>query len=167
MKEFRAAEREASQNRRGLWGPRTQSASQKRPCRRWFPRSVIVERQARDDPTPRRSKGPVLVEAGVRIAIIEDCGYGIQRPDTQLRIRALSAGIFAYLAVFRVVAFISKALLTPTSSEVARSSATCLSPPPIRSKTAASAWTQAGSGRRPGVRRATGRGRCTCAKDDR
>jgi len=41
MKEFRAAEREASQKRRGLWVSRMQSASQKRPCCRRFPLWVM------------------------------------------------------------------------------------------------------------------------------
>ena len=38
----------------------------------------------------------------------------LQRPYTQLRIRAFCPGIFAFLAVFRVVVFLATATLAST-----------------------------------------------------
>ncbi len=71
MKEFRAAEREASQNRRGLWVSPNAIGVTEEALPPPVPALGDVGRQARDDPAQRRSKDPVLVEVVVRNAIIE------------------------------------------------------------------------------------------------
>ncbi len=97
MKEFRAAEREASQNKRGLWGPRTQPSSRKRPCCRRFPRSVMWGRKPGETRPYAARKALFLLESSL---------------ETQ------SSKIAA-------TAFMTEAPLSPSSSEVASSSATC------------------------------------------
>ena len=58
-----------------------------------------MERQARDDPAVRRSKGPVLVEVVVKNAIVEDCGYGLHDPGSVVSFFVRSRKVICYLLI--------------------------------------------------------------------
>jgi len=77
MKEFRAAEREASQNRRGLWVSRMQSASQKRPCCRRFPLWVMSAGKPGTTRPNAARKTLFLLRSSLETQSSNDRGYGL------------------------------------------------------------------------------------------